>query len=304
MDESDIIDNELVDKFDAEDTIFNNCMNDFDKFPSCITGHDDIIGHYSQRFMSPDFKNLNMDSVWQRKNKSLDNIEHHSEITSYTNRRDYNYITTIHNATNQIVNPFIFNTGRIPLKTVEYANSTMFYNPTIFHTRERLGIANLNNLRYKVLTKSELTQEDALDLIWLMTSDIDMDSEDLLMELTTEIWAKAVAEKWLLDAVRKNLIIWAGKYLISEEKIQIFKEAVKMSKLEVRSLDRALRGAVIAGRLERAEEKGLKEGLKEGKETTENLFISKLLKKHSPEEISTEYEIPIQRILEIQNDNS
>lgn len=137
-----------------------------------------------------------------------------------------------------------------------------------------------------------------------MTSGIDMDGEDLLMELTTEIWAKAVAEKWLLDAVRKNLIIWAGKYLISEEKIQIFKEAVKMSKLEVRSLDRALRGAVIAGRLERAEEKGLKEGLKEGKETTENLFISKLLKKHSPEEISTEYEIPIQRILEIQNDNS
>ena len=73
-----------------------------------------------------------------------------------------------------------------------------------------------------------------------------------------------------------------------------------MSKLEVRSLDRALRGAVIAGRLERAEEKGLKEG----RENTENLFISKLLKKYSPEEISEEYEIPLQRVLEIKNDNS
>lgn len=33
MDDNEVIDNELVDKFDAEDTIFNNCINDFSEFP-------------------------------------------------------------------------------------------------------------------------------------------------------------------------------------------------------------------------------------------------------------------------------
>lgn len=32
MSDNEVIDNELVDKFDAEDTIFNNCMNDFEEF--------------------------------------------------------------------------------------------------------------------------------------------------------------------------------------------------------------------------------------------------------------------------------
>lgn len=218
MNENEIIDNELVEKFDAEDTIFNNCMNDFSEFPEYITGYNDIIGPYSQKFMSPDFKNLNVDSVCQRKNNNLTNIEHHSEITPYAYRRDYNYVTTIHNATNEVVEPFIFNTGKIPSKTIEYANPTMFYNPKFFHTQERLGIKNLNNLRYKVLTKSPLNQKDALDLIWLMKSNININGEDLLIELTKEIWAKAVAPKWILDAVRKNLILWANKYLISEKK--------------------------------------------------------------------------------------
>ena len=58
-----VIDNGLVDKFDAEDTIFNNCMNDFEKFPEYITGYDDIIGHYPVKHMDPAFRNLNMDSI-------------------------------------------------------------------------------------------------------------------------------------------------------------------------------------------------------------------------------------------------
>ena len=73
-----------------------------------------------------------------------------------------------------------------------------------------------------------------------------------------------------------------------------------MSKIEVRSLERAMRSAVIAGKLERAEEKGIRKG----RETTENLFISKLLEKHDPEEISKEYEIPLERVLEIKNKDS
>lgn len=43
-----VFDNELVDKFDAEDTIFNNCMTNFREFPEYITHYDDIKDHIPQ----------------------------------------------------------------------------------------------------------------------------------------------------------------------------------------------------------------------------------------------------------------
>lgn len=58
MDDKEVINNGLVDKFDAEDTIFNNCMNDFDEFPAYITGYGDIEGHFPVKHMDPAFRNL------------------------------------------------------------------------------------------------------------------------------------------------------------------------------------------------------------------------------------------------------
>ena len=202
------------------------------------------------------------------------------------------------------VEPFIFNTGEVPKKTVEYANLTTFYNPKFFNVREELGVVNINNLRYKVSNKEELNQMDALDLVWLMKSNIAMDREDLLLELTQDIWAKAVAQKWILDSIRKNLLIWAKKYLVNKEKIKIFKKVIGMSKIEIKTFEEEMRIAGIAGELERAEERGHAEGWEEGREETEKVFIPKLLEKNTPEEISKEYDIPLERILKIKNDNS
>ena len=110
----------------------------------------------------------------------------------------------------------------------------------------------------------------------------------------------------MLDAVRKNLIIWAKKYLVDKEKIEEFKGVVKMSKLEVLPFEEQIRGAGIAGQLERAEKNGLKEGhengLKEGYESGKKEIISTLLKKHSPEEVSEMTETSLAEILEIQNE--
>ena len=264
MDDREVIDNGLVDKFDAEDTIFNNCMNDFDEFPAYITGYDDIVGHFPVKHMNPAFRNLNMDSVRQRKNGNLVNIEHHSVLNSDLMRRDYNYITTIFEASKQIVEPFIFNTGLIPLKKVEHVNDTMFYNPAFVNTCEMRGIVMLNNLRYKVKHKEELTQSDGLDLIWLVKTNIDIGREELLRELTVDIWAKAVAPRWMLDAIRKNLILWAKKYLKSKDIIEEFKRVIKMSKIEIKPFEEQIRIAGIAGELERAEETGLEKGLEDG----------------------------------------
>ncbi|WP_298522547.1 hypothetical protein [uncultured Methanobrevibacter sp.] len=303
MDNEEVFDNELVDKFDAEDTIFNNCMVDFSEFPKYITHYDDIKGPYSTKYMSPAFKNLNLDTVFERTNKNLVDIEHHSQLNSNLLRRDFNYMTTVHEATKRILDPFIFNTGEVPKETVDYANQTSFYNPKFFNTVEELGMANLNNLRYKVSHKDELNQSDALDLIWLMKSGIDMNREDLLLELTVDIWAKAVAPKWMLDSIRKNLLIWAKKYLVNKEKIKIFKKAIKMAKIEIKTFEEQMRIAGIAGELERAEERGIEKGREEARDT-EKFFITKLLEKNTPEEISEEYGISLERILKIKNDNN
>ena len=292
--DKDIVDNELAHKFDAEDTIFNNCMNDFSKFPSYITGYDDIIGPFPTKHMNPAFKNLNVDSVRLRKDNTLVNIEHHSSLNSDLMRRDYNYITTLVEASKSHVEAFIFNTGPIPSKNVEYANDTMFYNPRFYNTQEVRGTVILNNLRYKIMNKDELTQQDALDLIWLVKTNIDINREDLLKELSVDIWAKAVAPRWMLQAIRKNLILWAKKYLRDKTIIKEFKEALKMSKIEIKPFEEQIRIAAISGELERAEERGHANGQEE--------VISKLLEIYSPEKVSKMTDIPLKRIQKIKND--
>ena len=71
----------------------------------------------------------------------------------------------------------------------------------------------------------------------------------------------------------------------------------------------------IEGELFRSHENGLKEGLEEGKEIghasgleegrsdTERKFILKLLEKYSPREISRDYDVPLERVMEIKNEN-
>ena len=72
-----------------------------------------------------------------------------------------------------------------------------------------------------------------------------------------------------------------------------------MSKIEIKTFEEEMRIAAISGELERAEERGVEKG----REETEKAFIPKLLKKNTPEEISNEYDIPLERILKIKNDN-
>ena len=254
MDDNNVIDNGLVDVFHAEDTIFNNCMNDFNDFPKYITHYDDIKGRFSNKFMSKAFKNLNLDAVFERRNGKLVNLEHHSGPVPM--RRNYSFVVTVFEASGLSIESFIFNTGKIPKKQVEYLNDTMFYNPKFFNTFEIRGIVNLNNFRYKVTDKEELNQFDALDLIWLVKTNIDIDLESLLMELT-DIWANAVAPKWILSSIRKNMIIWAKKFIVDEENIKKFKKVIRMSRTEVISFDEAMKGAAISGELYRAEKKGM-----------------------------------------------
>lgn len=148
-----------------------------------------------------------------------------------------------------------------------------------------------------------------MDLIWLIKTDIDIDGEDLIHELTVDIWAKAVAPRWMLDAIRKNLILWAKKYLVDEDKIREFKRVIGMSKIEVKPFEEQIRIAGIAGELERAENRGLKEGhangLKEGHanglKDGKIEIISNLLESYSPEEVALMAKVPLDLVLDVKN---
>ena len=102
-------------------------------------------------------------------------------------------------------------------------------------------------------------------------------------------------------------MLWAKKYLKSKVMIEEFKKVMKMSKIEIKPFEEQIRIAGIAGELERAEEaayeKGFDEGHAKGCTETEEKFILKLLETQSPEEISTNFEVPLERVLEIENGN-
>ncbi|WP_458403481.1 hypothetical protein [Methanobrevibacter sp.] len=84
-----------------------------------------------------------------------------------------------------------------------------------------------------------------------------------------------------------------------------------MTAMEAKELSEKIRSARIEGALLRSEEKGHAEGYTEGHTKghaegfaeSERKFVLKLLKKQTPQEISQEFEIPLERIEKIQNDN-
>lgn len=58
-----------------------------------------------------------------------------------------------------------------------------------------------------------------------------------------------------------------------------------------------------ANGLEEGKEIGHASGLEEGRSDTERKFILKLLEKHTPREISRDYDVPLERVMEIKNEN-
>lgn len=77
-----------------------------------------------------------------------------------------------------------------------------------------------------------------------------------------------------------------------------------MSKIEIKPFEEQIRIAGIAGELERAEDKGREEGYANGCAETEEKFISRLLETRTPDDISREFDVPIERVVEIKNSNS
>ncbi|WP_407423590.1 hypothetical protein [Methanobrevibacter sp.] len=299
-----IVDNSLPDKWDAEDKIFNLCMVEIEEFPQYLTKLDDIEGVFHQRYLSKAYKDLNLDSVREKSNKSLINIEHHSSINRSLLSRDFEYQTALHAGSKREVQSYIFNTGSVPNLKIEYANPTSFFNPIWINTQDMTASISLNNIKYKLLNSEVINVYDVLDLMWMPKFRMDISIEEMIAEIAG-IYNELIISKKLSHVLRRSLILWAGKFVADREKLDKIKGDLKMSAMEINSLEEDIKSARIAGALMRSEEKGRKEGIekgiKEGKESAEKGFVLKLLKFMSPEEISVKLEIPLDRVYEIKN---
>ena len=259
-------------------------MSETEEFPQYITNFNDIVGRYDNRLISLDYKNLSLDSVRQRLNGDLINIEHHSFINSRLMRRDYQYSVILHSNSGKYVHPFIFYTGALPIKKVDYLNDLMFFNPNWFITKEVEGNIRLNNILYKINENIKLNVFDCFDLIWLPKFNTNMEFEECILKCISLLKDIPMDNK-LRYIVEKSYLLWMGKYVKDENKLEKARKCFTMSELKLRPFEEQFRDALMANRFER------------GIDITESKLIPVLLKFKSPEEISNECDIPLERVL-------
>ena len=287
-------------RFDVEDEIFIICMSETEEFPKYITNFNDIVGRYDHRLISLDYKNLSLDSVRQRLNGDLINIEHHSFINSRLMRRDYQYSVILHSNSGKYVHPFIFYTGALPIKKVDYLNDLMFFNPNWFITKEVEGNIRLNNILYKINENIKLNVFDCFDLIWLPKFNTNMEFEECILKCISLLKDIPMDNK-LRYIVEKSYLLWMGKYVKDENKLEKARKCFTMSELKLRPFEEQFRDALMVNRFERGIDIGKKEGIdigkRQGAAETEKKLIPALLKFKSPEEISKDYDIPLERVL-------
>jgi hypothetical protein len=258
------VDNSLPNMHDTEDKIFNHCEVEIVEFTEFITKFDDIDGSFHKRFLSDDYKDLNLDNVTLRKNGELIHKEHHSVLTDDGMRRDFQYSVTLHRASGRLVHPFIFNTGEIPKSTMEFACPNSFYNPVFVNTKEIEGSVRLNNIKYKILNNEEINAFDVLDLIWMPKYRWDCEIESIVVELVG-IYNQIIVDEHLLNVLRECLILWSGKFVSDKKNIELVIGGLKMSAQEVIDLRKDIVNARIDGMLCRAEKKGMEAGVEVGK---------------------------------------
>ena len=92
-------------------------------------------------------------------------------------------------------------------------------------------------------------------------------------------------ENKLRYIVEKSYLLWMGKYVKDENKLEKARKCFTMSELKLRPFEEQFRDAMMDNRFRR------------GIDISESKLIPVLLKFKSPEEISKECDIPLERVL-------
>lgn len=207
-------------------------------------------------------------------------------------RRNYQYSVILHSNSGKYVHPFIFYTGTLPVEKIDYLNDVMFFNPNWFITREVDGNIRLNNILYKINENIRLNVYDCFDLIWLPKFNINMEFDECVLKCINLLKDIPMDYKLRL-IVEKSYSLWLGKSVLDENELEKARECFTMSELKLRPFKEQFRDAMMDNRFRR----GIDIGKRQGADETEKKFIPDLLKFKSPEEISKDYDIPLERVL-------
>lgn len=292
---------------DTEDEIFIICCDSVE-FAEYVTGFDDIIAPFKSRHISHDFRNLNFDAAFKRENESIVSLEHHSSLTERILRRNNSYLATLLEAFGQKVYHYLFYTGDLPVIEDFDIDDKNKYKPNLFKTQEKDGMERLNIIKNKIYNqkKGELDFENYFDLIWFPRFDSDLSMEDRIMEII-RLYADMNVHEDFRDKMEKCLKLWAGRYVKDRKKLYEAAWRLNMTP-EIGAFEEKLFSSYLFNKLEQAEDKGIEigrgEGIEigrgEGIEIGQSKFISKLLQSMTPEEISEEFDVPLENVLKVQ----
>ena len=141
---------------------------------------------------------------------------------------------------------------------------------------------------------------DCFDLIWLPKFNTNMEFEECILKCISLLKDIPMDNK-LRYIVEKSYLLWMGKYVKDENKLEKARKCFTMSELKLRPFEEQFRDALMVNRFERGIDIGKKEGIdigkRQGAAETEKKLIPALLKFKSPEEISKDYDIPLERVL-------
>ena len=101
--------------------------------------------------------------------------------------------------------------------------------------------------------------------------------------------------------VERSYFLWLGKSVLDEKKLEKARNCFTMSELKLRPFEEQFRDAMMDNRFRRGIDIGKKQGIdigkRQGVDESEEKFIPALLEFKSPEEISKDYDIPLERVL-------
>jgi predicted transposase/invertase (TIGR01784 family) len=139
----------------------------------------------------------------------------------------------------------------------------------------------LNNINYKIDNNQQINVFDVLDLIWMPKYRWDREIESVVVELV-DIYNNIIVEEYLVETLRKTLVLWAGKYVLDENNIEKVIRGLNMSAQEVIDLKRDIVTARIDGMLCRAEKAGMEAGKEVGIEAGKLETARNMVKKGYP----------------------
>ena len=212
---------------------------------------------YSTELITPNFKGLLMDFVYEMVDDSYIHYEHYSGNLTHGNlTHTGRYDMELHEETGKPINTIIISTGNPNKSETEcWIGKVNKYTPIrIIFLKKYPGDQRLKNVKIKIENNKKLTTFDILDLIFIPFLNTTKNSEEIVKEI-----CGYVSKITKITTKQTKILTW-GLWLTTEIFI---KNPETLEKVRTMSI---LKGQSINEKLHNREIELRQEGIKEGKQ--------------------------------------